>query len=318
MWTNLMPFGTCSITVPLLLEPQLGCDPLSAVAAGYVGVAATTRRFPLAALDPSAAKTKDSRCPSPVAVRGSRAGAGVRCLRLAIDKPRRLHQSFRLAPSTACAFAALRGAGSGQPAWRPRGRWRDWGVAPGGAGWARAVGGKGPLIFLYSLRARQSVDESSLCRGGRSRLGWAVLAGATTRGEVGGSRRRRIREKPNSKGRASNECRLAARSSPLTSNRPANTSSRPGGISRGRRQRLKPASWIEKTGTAASTSRWGTVRSLAATQWHERGRWHRAHPGLRDLRAPRAMRSDWGRPGSAGCLPLPGRRGRQRHARSLE
>ena len=38
----------------------------------------------------------------------------MRRLRLAIDKPRRLHQSFRLAPSTACAFAALRGARRGQ------------------------------------------------------------------------------------------------------------------------------------------------------------------------------------------------------------
>ena len=177
---------------------------------------------------------------------------------------------------------------------------------------------RGSGLLSSRLRARQSVDESSLCRGGRSRLGWAVLAGATTRGEVGGSRRRRIREKPNSNGRASNECRLATSSSPLTSNRPAKTSSRPGGISRGRRQRLKPASWIEKTGTAASTSRWGTVRYSAATQWHERGRWHRANPGLRDVRAPRVIRSDWGRPGSDGCPLLPGRRGLQRHARSLE
>ena len=43
-----------------------------------------------------------------------------------------------------------------------------------------------------------------------------MLASATTRGEVGGSRRHRIREKPNSNGRASNECRLATSSSPLT------------------------------------------------------------------------------------------------------
>src|SRR4029434_10614263 len=41
-----------------------------------------------------------------------------------------------------------------------------------------------------------------------ARLAWAVLAGATTRGEVGGSRRRRIRERPKSNGRAANECRL--------------------------------------------------------------------------------------------------------------
>src|SRR5712691_254806 len=189
MWTNLMPFGTCSITVPLLLEPQLGCDPLSAVAAGYVGVAATTRRFPLAALDPSAAKTKDSRCPSPVAVRGSRAGAGVRCLRLAIDKPRRLHQSFRLAPSTACAFAALRGAGSEQRA-ACLAASRALARLGGGSRWCRVgdrVGARSrwkrpfdfPILLSSCLRARQSVDESSLCRGGRSRLGWAVLAGAT-------------------------------------------------------------------------------------------------------------------------------------------
>ena len=59
--------------------------------------------------------------------------------------------------------------GSGRCAWRPRGRWRDWGVAPGGAGWAtgwaRAVGGKGPLIFLYS----SSPDYKVLaCTGMRS------------------------------------------------------------------------------------------------------------------------------------------------------
>jgi hypothetical protein len=172
--------------------------------------------------------------------------------------------------------------------------------------------------MVRSWRARQSVDESSLCRGGRSRLAWAVLAGATTWGEVGSSRRRRIRERPKSNGCASSECRLTTSSSPLTSNRPAKTSSQPGGISRGRRQRLQPASWIEQRGTAASTSRWGTVRYTAATQWHERGRWHRTNPGLRDLRAPRVMRSDGGRPGSDGGPPLPARRGLQRHARSLE
>src|SRR5262249_47325340 len=55
-------------------------------------------------------------------------------------------------------------------------------VAPGGTewatgwatGWARTGGRQGPLIFLYS---------------GRSRLAWVELAGATTRGEVGGSQR---------------------------------------------------------------------------------------------------------------------------------
>jgi hypothetical protein len=173
-------------------------------------------------------------------------------------------------------------------------------------------------LLSSRVRARQRVDSSSLCRGGRSRLGWAMLAADTTQGEVGGSRRGRIREKPKSHGRASHEGRWATSRSPLTSNRPANTSSRPSGISRGRRQRLTPASWIEKTGTAASPSRWGTVRDSAATQGHERGRWHRAHPGLRDGGAPRVIRSDPGRPGRDGCPPLLGRRGLPRHARSLE
>ena len=43
----------------------------------------------------------------------------------------------RFAPWVACACAALRGVRSGQrAAWQPRRRWCDWGVAPGGAGWA--------------------------------------------------------------------------------------------------------------------------------------------------------------------------------------
>ena len=179
--------------------------------------------------------------------------------------------------------------------------WRAWGAG----------------LLSSRVRARQSVDKSRLCRGGRSRLARAVLASATTRGEVGGSRRRRIRERPNSHGRASNAGRVATSRSPRTLYKPANTSSRPGGISRSRRQRLQPASCIEHTGPAASTPRWGTVRYSATTQWHERGRWHRAHPGVCDVRAPRVMQSAWGRPGSDGDPPPPGRRGRQRHARSL-
>ena len=78
-------------------------------------------------------------------------------LRLAIDKPNVCTSLFALPHGGLCLRrSARRAAGDGRPAWRPRGRWCDWGVAPGGAGWAtgwaRAVGGKGRLIFLYSFR----------------------------------------------------------------------------------------------------------------------------------------------------------------------